>query len=201
MSARQDGWRGGGQVGSGKIGATVTDDLYITDEMRAAVGREYGRRSSYPIDPSDIRRWAIAVYYPEPPPPLFWDADYAATTIHGGIVAPEDFNPFAWSTPPSATGQPEVEAPPQEPGYAVGPEASVGVASPKLRFQLNGGTETEYTGVRMRPGDVIRSTTSIAGYRETDGRFGRMLLTTTESRWVNHDDEVVKVTRGTLIRY
>ena len=54
--------------------------------------------TSFPITDSDIRRWAIAVYYPEPAPRLFWDAEYAAGTVHGGIVAPEDFNPFAWLT-------------------------------------------------------------------------------------------------------
>ena len=38
---------------------------------------------SFPITDSDIRRWAIAVYYPEPAPRLFWDAEYAAGTCTG----------------------------------------------------------------------------------------------------------------------
>ena len=41
---------------------------------------------------------ALAVYYPDVPPRLFWDEEYARSTRHGGIVAPEDFNPFAWFT-------------------------------------------------------------------------------------------------------
>ena len=53
-------------------------------------------RLSYPVAASDIRRWAIAVYWPERPPPLFWDEEYAVTTRWGGIIAPQDFNPFAW---------------------------------------------------------------------------------------------------------
>ena len=47
--------------------ATIADSV-ITDEMRGAIGRVLRQRSSYPISASDIRRWAIAVYYPEPPP-------------------------------------------------------------------------------------------------------------------------------------
>ena len=66
----------------------------ITDEMRALVDRTMRRATSYPIGANDIRRWAIAIYYPEVPPRLFWDEEYAATTRWGGIVAPEEFNPF-----------------------------------------------------------------------------------------------------------
>src|SRR4029077_13395984 len=71
---------------------------HITPQMRDIVGLELRRSTSFPITDSDIRRWAIAVYYPEASPRLFWDAEYAAGTSHGGIVAPEDFNPFAWLT-------------------------------------------------------------------------------------------------------
>ena len=53
-------------------------------------------RVAPPIALADIRKWAIAVYWPENPPPLYWDEDYAKTTRYSGIVAPLDFNPFAW---------------------------------------------------------------------------------------------------------
>src|SRR5688572_17916445 len=67
--------------------------------MRDLVGRQYGDPMvSLPIETSDIRRWAAAIYWPEEPPPLFWREDHAAATRHGGIVAPEEFNPFAWFT-------------------------------------------------------------------------------------------------------
>jgi hypothetical protein len=69
----------------------VTEPLvttYISAAMADAVGNELSRQVSYPISESDIRKWAIAVYYPEPPPRLFWDADFAATTFHRGLVAP-----------------------------------------------------------------------------------------------------------------
>jgi hypothetical protein len=167
----------------------------ITEEMLAAVGRETGRSVSYPVSVSDIRRWAIAVYYPEEPPRLFWDEDYAATTVHGGIVAPEDFNPFAWmaAEPPGL--------PPSVGGYDPDrTEKLLGVPPPGLPNLLNGGMEVEY-GVRMRPGDVITSVSRLAGYKEREGRLGRMLFTSSESVWTNQHGELVKRNIGTVIRY
>jgi len=118
--------------------------------MTDAIGTELNRQVSYPIAASDIRKWAIAVYYPEPPPRLFWDEGFATATSHGGLVAPEDFNPFAWMT--------------AEPGGVQGPgnndpqstEKALGVEPPPVAFQLNGGITVTY-GERMRPGDVITS--------------------------------------------
>ena len=63
-------------------------DSHITPQMLDLVGLELRSSTSFPVTDSDIRRWAIAVYYPEPAPRLFWDAVYAAGTVHGGIVAP-----------------------------------------------------------------------------------------------------------------
>ena len=180
----------------GRYGSGVTDSeevlkSHISPEMTAAIGRELGRRQSFPISDSDIRKWAIAIYYPEDPPRLFWDAAYAATTIHGGIVAPEDFNPFAWMS---------ADPPGIRHGGYVGLEASLGVEPPDTRFMLNGGLEVTY-GVRMRPGDVITSVSSLTGYQERQGRLGLMLLSTQSDRWTNQDDELVKSTSMTLIRY
>ena len=169
---------------------------HITPAMRDVVGLELRRSTSFPITDSDIRRWALAVYYPDPAPRLFWDADYAAGTSHGGIVAPEEFNPFAWMTPPDPD---EVEQPPMANGF-LSPEETLGLAPPETTSLINGGTEVDY-GVRMRPGDVITSVIRLAGYAEREGRLGLMLFSTTEDTWTNQRSETVKTSRGTLIRY
>jgi hypothetical protein len=169
---------------------------HITPQMRDIVGLELRRGTSFPITDSDIRRWALAVYYPDPAPRLFWDAEYAATTSHGGIVAPEEFNPFAWMTRPDPD---EVEKPPIAAGF-VSPEETLGLPAADAKSLINGGTEVDY-GVRMRPGDVITSVSRLAGYSEREGRLGLMLFTTTEDTWTNQRDETVKVSRSTLIRY
>jgi hypothetical protein len=171
---------------------------WITDEMRALVGREYGtERVSVPISLSDIRKWAMAVYYPEVPPRLFWDEEYARTTSHGGIVAPEEFNPFAWIT---AEG-PSIAPTFQGAIRGSGPEGAFGVASPETTFILNGGIEVTY-GARMRPGDVITSgKTKLVDYKERESRLGQMLFTQTETGWTNQSGEMVKISRGIGIRY
>src|SRR5919201_3659989 len=123
-------------------------DTYISPQMRDIVGLELRRSTSFPITDSDIRRWAIAVYYPEPAPRLFWDAAYAATTSHGGVVAPEEFNPFAWLTQTEADAGVAARA---QTGF--GPEETLGIDPPGTTAIINGGTDVEY-GVRMRPDDV-----------------------------------------------
>ena len=174
----------------------------ITEEMRGILGRPYATATSFPVSASDIRRWAIAVYYPEPPPCEFYDDEYAASTPAGGIVAPLEFNPFVWMSRP---GEPGTGAEP----LAVDPslvgagacEHRLGVPPPELRRGLNGGLDVTFTDVPIRPGDVITSTAAIIGYDEREGRLGHMLFTTSENRWVNQRDEVVKIERMTLIRY
>src|SRR3954453_12530158 len=152
----------------------AAERTHITPAMRDIVGLELRRSTSFPITDSDIRRWALAVYYPEPPPRLFWDAEYAAATRHGGIVAPEEFTPFAWMT----RRDPDAPASDEPVGF-VSPEETLGLPAAETKSLINGGTEVDY-GVRMRPGDVITSISRLAGYSEREGRLGLMLFTTTE---------------------
>lgn len=166
----------------------------ISEEMRGIVGRPYEQRRTFPIDATAIRRWAIAVYYPERPPREFWDSD-----VPGGIVAPAEFNPFAWMAAEEVEVAPA--GPPVDPRHARpgGLELRLGVQPPDLKRALNGALQVTY-GEVMRVGDVIFGTTAIIGYTERDGRTGPMLLTEVESRWKNQRDELVKTSLMTLIR-
>ena len=85
-------------------------------------------------------------------------------------------------------------------GGFVSAEEVLGVEKAATQSLINGGTEVEY-GVRMRPGDVITSVTTLAGYSEREGRLGLMLFTTSEDTWTNQRGETVKTSRNTLIRY
>jgi N-terminal half of MaoC dehydratase len=167
----------------------------ITAAMRDAVGRQLARRVSFPVAESDIRRWAIAVYYPQEPPRRFWDEAYAKSTRYGGIVAPEDFNPFAWMA--AEEEAPSVELGDNDPDQT---ELMLGIPGAGLKFQLNGGMEVDY-GAPVRPGDVITSVNRLSGYTEREGRLGLMLFTTMEDSWANQRGDLVKRTRLTLIRY
>ena len=174
----------------------MTDGVasHISEEMRDLVGRVMTTATSFPITTSDIRRWAAAVYYPEVPPRLFWDEEYAAATPFGGIVAPDEFNPFAIMTrePPPARRDPP------RPGRF---ERAFGVEPPASRAVLQGEIRVRYTGTRMRPGDVIRSTQRIAAYSEREGRMGLQLYTTISNEYVNQLDQSIKTLETVYVRY
>ena len=137
---------------------------------------------------SDIRKWAIAVYWPQTPPRIYWDVDYAATTRWGTIIAPADFNPFAWPV--------TVERPPR----AERSEPTNTPRSGKGRRGMNGGQVDTY-GVPMRPGDVITSRSRLRDWDERETRLGLTLFSFSETEWRNQDDALVKVRVATAIRY
>ena len=158
-------------------------DTYISEEIRKMLDVERDVMISPPISESDIRKWAIAVYWPETPPRQFWDAKYASRRRWGGIVAPQEFNPFAW---------------PIERKEATRLGGPIG-KDPGQRV-LNGGSEARYYAP-MRPGDIIRSGTKLVDAYEKTGRLGVMMFLINETTWTNQQGEVVKVDRKTSIRY
>jgi hypothetical protein len=169
----------------------MADDAdLISEEMRSLIGTVQQRRSSYPVSASDIRRWALAIYYPDPAPEAFLRVGAAAG--EEPLTAPEEFNPFAWATPgPSGTK-----------AYT-GPrylEERAGITPPAINFIVNGGTECQY-GVAMREGDVITGEFSIKSYAQKQGKRGPLLITETEDRWTNQRGELVRSTIQTLVRY
>ncbi len=162
-------------------------ETLVTEDMILRQGRWGSERDSPPVSESDIRKWAIAVYWPETPPPVFWDAVYAATTRWGTIIAPPDFNPFAW---PIVTEKPKV---------ATKAASSGEVKARKLRG-MNGGQVDTY-GVPMRPGDVITARNRLRDWDERQTRLGHTLFTYSETEWHNQQGELVKRRVSTAILY
>ncbi len=142
-------------------------------------------RWSAPIRDSDIRRWAIAVYWPDAPPSRFWDEAAAASTPANGIVAPEEFNPFAWPAPVASTSRPQSSADRQ-------PDPR------RVRRRVNGGCRATY-GEPMRPGDRIRRRIRLHGWRTAQGSSGPLLLVDFEHEWRNQRDELVRTAVYTLV--
>jgi hypothetical protein len=169
----------------------------IRPDLAELVGRPYGRQVSFPVCASDIRRWAIAVYYPDAPPPHYLDPQLAET---GRLLAPLDINVFAWGAARSVPTGREIET--DQKYMRVGAmEHRLGTRPPDLVRALNAGLSVDYTGVRIHPGDVITSQTIIERYSERHGRLGAMLVTDTATTWANQDGETVKTFRMSLIRY
>lgn len=158
-------------------------DTYITEEIRSMLDVERDIMVSPPISANDIRKWAIAVYWPDTPPQVYWDEDYANTSRWGGLIAPQEFNPFAWPIErreATRIGGPQGKGPGQR--------------------GMNGGSEATY-GEPMRPGDVIRSSTKLVDVYEKTGKLGMMMFVVNETTWTNQNGEQVKVDRKVSIRY
>jgi len=140
--------------------------------------------ASYPVDPSEIRRWAQAVYYPGPAPAEFVDAAVGADGPWGGVVAARDFNPFAWVDAYRPDIYPWMRGVGSEPGTRV----------------LNGG-QRNLSFAPIRPGDVITSTATLVDAFEKEGRLGPMMFLVDESRWTNQAGALVCIGIRTSIYY
>jgi len=162
------------------------EDTLVTQDMIDRKGVWGGLQTSPPISTSDIRKWALATYWPEKPPTIYWDEEYAESTIHKGIIAPADFNPFAW--------------PVERPRMARPSGGGASISGRRATQGMNGG-QTDTYGVPMRPGDVIKSRSRLQDWNERQGRLGLTLYTFTEIEWTNQNEELVRRRISTGIRY
>ena len=151
----------------------------ITDAARALIGVELDP-VTVEIERSDIRRFAAAIAWPQPPNPLYSDERYARRTRWGGLIAaPTMCGGFPWLGPLLEQINPTMG---------------------KYRVGLNGGNEYElYEPVR--PGDVLTARPKLAGLDEKprdDG--GVMLVINLEAEFCNQLGDKVLTARQTLLR-
>jgi acyl dehydratase len=146
------------------------------------LGRPLRPDTAYAVCENDIRRWAIATFYPDLPPAEYLDEAAAARGPWNGMVAPRDFNPFAWTrcTPPDT--YPWMRGMGSEPG----------------RRGLNGGQRNRYFAP-IRPGDAITSVVTLVDAYEKQGRLGTMMFLVDEARWTNQRGELVRIGQRTTI--
>ena len=157
--------------------------VWLDEPTRDWIGRSTEPCDSLPVGANDIRRWSMAVHYPELSPDAYYDEAVAASGPWGGLVAPRDFNPFAWMQG-VGNRMPWMRGMGAEPGQRI----------------LNGGQRNLYFE-RIRPGDVITAQFSLADAYERDGRLGTMLFLITETRWTNQRGEPVRIGYTTTIYY
>jgi acyl dehydratase len=160
-------------------------DTLVSPRLAAALGvwTEFGA-PSFPVSHSDIRRWAIAVHWPEPPPRIHWDEAYARTTRWGGVIAPPEFNPFAWPVTRAETDWRPYAPEPGEPGQHL----------------LNGGRRSTFFSP-IRPGHVIRSRRRVLSINERTGRFGLTLYVEMERELVDQHGTVLRTDVDTIVRH
>jgi acyl dehydratase len=156
---------------------------FLQQDTIDKIGRTLPPVAAPAVGANDIARWAIATYWPEPPPARYLDAEVAAKGPWGGVVAPRDFDPFAWM--------------PNRPWagdwlWGMGAEPGTRV--------LNGGQHNRYAEP-IRPGDVISVTRRFVDVVERDTKRGPMVFFTSEFRWENQDSALVRLAEQTTIYY
>ncbi len=153
----------------------------ITDEMRAALGKE-SEPTTLEVEKTGCRMFARAVGHKDP---IYYDEAYAKGKGYRSIVAPPGF----MGTPVFKLRERPAEG-----------------EMPGLRFTipykrvLNGGTEIEYLDT-ICAGDTLTSRNKVTAFNERQGSLGPMLITNTEITYTNQDGKVVAKTYGTVIQY
>ncbi|MEX2292711.1 MAG: MaoC family dehydratase N-terminal domain-containing protein [Acidimicrobiales bacterium] len=156
---------------------------FLTQETIDKIGRALPAVAAPPVGANDIARWAIATYWPEPPPARYTDATVAAGGPWGGIVAPRDFDPFAWM--------------PNRPWAG---DWLWGMGTEPGQRLLNGGQHNRY-GEPIRPGDVISVTRRFVDVVERETKRGPMVFFISEFRGENQAGALVRLGEQTSIYY
>jgi acyl dehydratase len=145
---------------------------YVTEEALKQIGKT-GEPRTYEVERGAIRRFAEAIGDSNP---IFNSDREARNSRFGGMIVPPTFY-----------------------RSLLAPVPEVKLEMPTSRG-LDGGSDWEYFKP-ARPGDRITVQTKIADLRESDGRLGPMVFTTTETSYTNQYGEIVALQRSTGIRY
>lgn len=131
-----------------------------------------------PCSSSDVRRWVMAMDYPNP---IHWDEEFARASEFGGLVAPQS---MAVSLDTGHGCQPAVV------GYIPGSHL------------IFGGEEWWHYGYRIRPGDQLFQERRFHDYKLADTKFaGPTMFSRGDTIHRNQHGTVVAKARSTGIRY
>ncbi len=137
-----------------------------------------GAQLKEPIARNDIRRWVQGMQNPNP---LYYDHGFARHSAFGEMVAPQSF--LVCCTV----------------GLGAVPGMQGNVAGVHM---LLGGDEYWFYGPRVKPGDRIRTDTTLFDYRTADTRFGGpTLFSRGDTTFFNQQGETLGKLRSTSIRY
>lgn len=131
-----------------------------------------------PCNATDIRRWAMAMDYPNP---IHWDNAFARASRYGGIIAPQSIPvclDYGHGSQPACVGH--------IPGS----------------HHLFGGEEWWFYGQIVRPGDKLFQTRRFVDYKVKETAFaGPTVFTRGDTIHRNQHGSLVAKSRQTLIRY
>lgn len=131
-----------------------------------------------PLAASDLRRWVMAMDYPNP---VHWDPTFAANSKFGGLIAPQSI------------------AICMDYGHGCAPACVGYIKDSHLIF---GGEEWWYYGARIRPGDHLKQQRRFHDYKVTDTKFaGPTMFSRGDTMHYKQDGSLVAKARSTAIRY
>ena len=137
-----------------------------------------GGQQCDPLAAQDIRRWVMALDYPNP---IHWNDEFARSTRYGGVVAPQSI------------------AVCMDCGHGVQPACVGRIPGSHLIF---GGEEWWFYGYRLRPGDRLTQKRRFHDYKLRDTKFaGPTLFQRGDTMHYNQDATLVAKVRSTSIRY
>lgn len=155
-----------------------TVELDLTDVIHRVGQAVGGGELIEPCSSTDIRRWVMAVDYPNP---VHWDHEFAKASKFGGIVAPQSF------------------AVAIDYGHGVQPACVGFIPGSHLIF---GGEEWWHYGPRVVPGDRLTQQRRFHDYKLTDTKFaGPTLFSRGDTLHFNQHGTPVCKERSTSIRY
>jgi acyl dehydratase len=131
-----------------------------------------------PCSSSDIRRWVMAMDYPNP---IHWDEEFACASKFGGIIAPQSI------------------AVALDYGHGAGPACVGHIPNSHLIF---GGEEWWFYGCPVRPGDQLFQERRFHDYKVVETKFaGPTMFSRGDTTHTNQNGVLVARERSTGIRY
>jgi acyl dehydratase len=168
----------------------------ITDEMRAAIGRESSPRTAWDeVSRGEIRRYAQAVMDPNP---VYWDEGHARGTKFGGVVAPPFLPGKIYRVPPDAPDPLREDLGAWDGAHTPRGESDLKIPWPAGWIVLHGSDEAEIYQL-ARPGDTITSRSKLVDMYERQGRSGRLVMAVTETSYFNQDGDLLYLNRGVSV--
>jgi acyl dehydratase len=152
--------------------------LSILEQM---VGREAEYTDEFEVEKGMIRRFAIAIGDSNP---LYSDEKFAASTEHGGIIAPPTFL-FEWNHHKHSVLSPESRR-------------SLFVGLDRLPRLLRGINEYEFI-LPVRPGYVITTRSRVADVYEKPGRSGQLIFMVCKTDYFDQKANLLGKSKDTYI--
>lgn len=154
----------------------------------------------FPVEASHILMFARSVGDPNP---IYADAEYAAGTEVGGIIAPPTFAQSSAQFDPDYFLRPKIG----EPWFGSGKEPT-GIKKEKKEGESSGSAagglhaEQHFTYHRqLRPGDVLTGTVRAGETWEKEGkRSGKLVFSETITEYRDQNGELVITARGVGVR-